>query len=195
MEVNGRVMNICFGADPANSGNRPEAVNRFNLGNLMNEASNQPRTKYDKLFNVFEQFYASLPELSDRRISDLRDSWNLAKAQYEMFLSVGESKSRIAAGLEQGLRELPLLLADVKLKNRSQVVAALSSAVRTFYPDFAAKEAKRLEEILTTGKIRGENQFYLVRHRMDELEGSGDSETQLRKLYRLVDEFEARPRR
>lgn len=160
----------------------------------MNEASNQPRTKYDKLFNVFEQFYASIPELSDRRLSDLRDSWNLAKAQYEKFLSAGESKSKIAAGLEQGLRELSLLLADVETKNRSLAVAALSSAVLTFYPDFAVKEAKRLEEILSTGKIRGENQFYLVRHRIDELEGSGGSATQLSKLYRLVDEFEARPR-
>lgn len=159
----------------------------------MNGAPNQHRTKYDKLFNVIEQFYASLPELSDRRISDLRGSWDLAKAQYVKALSQGESKSRIAAGLEQGLREMPLLLAGVDPKHRSQVVAALSSAVRTFYPDFAAKEAKRIEEILTAGKIRGENQFYFVRHRIDELESSGDPETQLSELYRLVDEFEARP--
>lgn len=161
----------------------------------MSKASNQPRTKYDKLFNVFEQFYASFPELPDRRLSDLRDSWSLAKAQYEEFLSAGESKSRIAAGLEQGLRELPLLLADVEAKNRSQAIAALRTAVLTFYPQFAVKEAKRLEEILTTGKIRGENQYYLVRHRIDQLEGSGNSEPETSKLYRLIDDFEARHRR
>ena len=161
----------------------------------MNDVSKQPRTKYDKLFNVFEQFHASIPELSDRRLSELRDAWILAKTKYEEFLSAGESKSRLAAGLEQGLREMPLLLADLETKSRSQAVAALRSAVLRFYPEFAVKETERLEEILNAGKIRGESQFYLVRHRIDELEGSSDSGTLLSELYRLVDEFEARSRR
>ena len=89
---------------------------------------------------------------------------------------------------------MPLLLADLETKSRSQAVPALRSAVLRLYPEFAVKETERLEEILNAGKIRGKSQFYLVRHRIDELEGSSDFGTQLSKLYRLVDEFEARPR-
>ncbi|WFR81869.1 hypothetical protein P9875_12225 [Janthinobacterium rivuli] len=161
----------------------------------MSETLSLFKSKFDKLYNVFEQFYASFPELSDRRISELRDSWCCAKAQYVQLINAGESKSKIAAGLEQGLRELPLLLAGVEPQNRAKITDALNNAVRAAYPEFVAKEAKYLEQILINGRIRSENQFYLVHHRIDELEGTGATATQLDALYRLIDEFESRRRR
>lgn len=161
----------------------------------MNKVKSPSTSKFDKLFNVFEQFNTSLEDFPGQRVSDLRESWAYAKDEYARILCEGVSKSEIAAGLEQGLRELPLLLEGIAPQERIQIAAMLSKAIHDRYPEFAAKEAKDLAQILAKNKIRGERQFYLVRHRIDELEGTGAAEIEIKTLYRLINEFETRPRR
>ena len=158
----------------------------------MNTTKNPQKSKFDKLFNVFEQFHTSLEGFPVERVSDLRKSWEYAKTEYTRLLSAGVSKSRIAAGLEQGLRELPSLFEGITPQDRIHIAATLSKAIHDIYPEFAAKEAKDLAEILAKNKIRGERQFYLVRHRIDELEGNGADHAEIETLYRLIDQFEAR---
>jgi hypothetical protein len=99
--------------------------------------------------------------------------------------------SQIAAGLEQGLRETPMLLADANLRWRSQALSAFHSAVTSNCPEFFAKDAERFERIRARGKIRTEAEFCLVRHLIDEAEGAGQPAL-LKELYALVAAFEAR---
>ena len=92
------------------------------------------------------------------------------------------------------MRELPLFFSELAPQYRTRMTAVLKNAVNDFYPEFASREALRLEQILTRGAIRSESQFYLVRHRIDELECTDADANQLNALYKLTDAFEARRR-
>lgn len=99
--------------------------------------------------------------------------------------------SQIAAGLEQGLRETPMLLEDTNQRWRSQALSAFRSAVTSNCPEFFAQDAESFERIRARGKIRTEAEFYLVRHLIDEAEGAGQPAL-LKELYALAAAFEAR---
>jgi hypothetical protein len=75
---------------------------------------------------------------------------------------------------------------------RKLAVEALAAATTAHYPEFFLKDAARLEKIKARGAIRGENEFYLVRHHVDLLEGEPSREQELRLLYALLDRFEGR---
>lgn len=100
-------------------------------------------------------------------------------------------RSALAAGLEQGLREMPTLLKSIHPEARKRAIEALSAAIVARYPDFLAKDAERLARIRARGAIRSENEYYLVRHHVDLLELRPQQEEDLRLLYELIDRFEA----
>jgi hypothetical protein len=151
-----------------------------------------PASKYDRLMAVFEEFFETLSCIPIEKLGVLGTMWPGAKASYVARLARGGSKSAIAAGLEQGARELPMLIGSLDLEYRAFAMQALSKALLSHYPDFASKNAQRLAAVLSKGIIRTESQFFLVHHRIDELEGVGGSEVQLAELYRLAENFEAR---
>lgn len=151
-----------------------------------------PASKYDKLMAVFEEFFETLSDIPIEKMGLLSKMWPAAKVSYAAQLARGASKSAIATGLEQGVREMPMFLGSLDVEYRAFAVQALSRALLSHYPDFASKNAKQLAAVLTKGAIRTESQFFLVQHRIDELEGAGGSEVQLAELYRLVENFEAR---
>lgn len=153
-----------------------------------------PASKYDKLMAVFEEFFEAMSGVPGKDFESFCKSWPGTKASYAAVLARGVSKSAIAAGLEQGVREMPMIFGCLAMKDRAFAKDALSKALLSHYPDFASKNAARLAAILSTGVIRSENQFFLVRHRIDELEGITGSETQLAELYLLVENCET-PRR
>ena len=87
---------------------------------------------------------------------------------------------------------MPDLIGEVDIQWRAAVSKALHDAVAAEYPEFLHLEAVRLEKVLARGKIRTEAEFYLVRHRIDVLEGEPELPEALRTLYALVEAFEAR---
>ena len=85
-----------------------------------------------------------------------------------------------------------MLLQSMHSEARKCAVQALAAATSAHYPDFLVMDAERLAKIMTRGSIRGESEFYLVRHHVDLLEGEPSQEEELRLLYELVDRFEDR---
>ncbi len=85
-----------------------------------------------------------------------------------------------------------MLLGSMRPEVRKLAADALAAAIKTHFPEFLAKDAARLEKIKARGSIRGESEFYLVRHHIDILEGEAGPDAELRRLYELVDRFEAR---
>jgi len=146
--------------------------------------------KLTKLVAVFDQFHEAIARLDDPTAKRLVENWAGIRRQYVE--PSGAPRSAFASGMEQGLRETPMLLRSMHPEARKCAVHALAAATSAHYPDFLDKDAERLAKIRARGSIRGENEFYLVRHHVDLLEGEPSQEEELRLLYELVDRFEGR---
>lgn len=146
--------------------------------------------KLTKLVAVFDQFHEAIERLDDPTAKRLVENWAGIRHQYVE--PSGAPRSAFAAGMEQGLRETPMLLRSMPPEARKCAVQALAAATSAHYPDFLNKDAERLAKIKARGSICGENEFSLVRHHVDLLEGEPGQEKELRLLYELVDRFEGR---
>lgn len=146
--------------------------------------------KLSKLVAVFDQFHDSIARLDDPKAKRLVENWACIRHQYVEPSSA--PRSAFAAGMEQGLRETPMLLQSMRPEARKFAVQALASATSTHFPDFLTKDTERLAKIKERGSIRGEREFYLVRYQIDLLEGEPSQVEELKFLYALVDNFESR---
>jgi len=151
-------------------------------------------TKSEKLFAAYARFAQTIASIPDEK------AWELCQVAAGVPAFVAEVRSRnpkptssqIATGLEKGLREMPDLIGGVDIQWRGAVSKALHDAVMLEYPEFLRLEAARLEKVMARGKIRTEAEFYLVRHRIDVLEGEPELAEELKSLYALVEAYEAR---
>lgn len=145
--------------------------------------------KLTKLIAVFDLFFDAIARFDDPTANALVGNWTHVRHQYVN--PIDAPRSALAAGLEQGLREMPMLLKSIPPEARKRAIEALSAAIVTRYPDFLAKDAERLARITARGAIRSENEYHLVRHHVDLLELRPHQEEELRLLYELIDRFEA----
>lgn len=142
------------------------------------------------MYECFGQEIASIP---DSWASDLakRSSGIRVSSISVLSKEQGLSKTQLAAGLEQGLRDFPDVFVLVAPEWRGQVAKAFNAAIQSEYPEFLARDAERLEKVRSRGKIRTEAEYYLIRHQIDVLEG-GSSDVLLQELYSLADAYEAK---
>jgi hypothetical protein len=147
--------------------------------------------KLSKLVAVFDQFHQELASVEDERAVQLNENWRQVRPRYAQ-PSGEHPRSALAAGMEQGLRETPMLLKSFNPEVRAKAAKALSAAIRLHYPEFAVKDKERLEKIRARGSIRGENEYYLIRHHIDVLEGNEAPE--LSEWYALIERFEGAAR-
>lgn len=144
--------------------------------------------KLTKLVAVFDQFHKAITQLDDPMAKSLVKNWAGIRRQYVE--PSGAPRSAFAAGMEQGLREMPTGLQSMRPDARKLAIEALAAATQAYYPEFLTRDAKRLEKITMRGSIRGESEFYLVRHYVDLLEGEHGREEEFLRLYELVERFE-----
>jgi hypothetical protein len=97
--------------------------------------------------------------------------------------------SQVAAGLEQGLQEMPSLFDEVDVQWRWAVSRALHEALATECPEFTAHEAQRMQQTIRRGRIQTDAEFHQVRHRIDVLEGEPELGDELKHLYALVEAY------
>jgi hypothetical protein len=152
------------------------------------------RTKAEKLLAVYARFAQGIANIPDPRAQDI---YRVAAGAHEFVAEARlrqpkPTNSQIAAGLEQGLREMPGSVREVGAKWRSEFARALHQSITIEYPEFLALDAQRLAKIMERGRIRTESEFYLVRHRIDIAEGEPELTEELEKLYALVGAYEAR---
>lgn len=144
--------------------------------------------KLAKLVAVFDHFHRLIAPLDDPTAKRLVENW--AGVRHQCLTPVGVSRSTLAAGMEQGLREMAILVRSMPSEARRRAVLALAEATSAHHAAFLAKDAERLAKIKARGFIRGENEYYLIRHQVDLLEGEPARENELRVLYELVGRFE-----
>lgn len=148
--------------------------------------------KLTKLIAVFDQFHGAIERLDDPMAKRLAVSWTEVRGNY--VAPTRAPRSALAAGMEQGLRETPMLLGSMSPAARRIAAETLAAAIAAHYPEFLVKEAEQVEKIKARGSIRGEREFHFVRHHIDILEGGPNQNEDLQQLYELVDKFEARGR-
>jgi hypothetical protein len=149
--------------------------------------------KLSKLVAVYDEFQLALNLLEDGKATMLRENWPRVRSAYANPIK-GVPRSAMAAGMEQGLRETPMLFRSMEPATRAIVGRALAKAIENHYPEFASKDTARLEKIVSRGYIRGENEYYLVRHRIDVLEDDELRLPELDQCYVLIEQFDAKPK-
>jgi len=99
------------------------------------------------------------------------------------------TRSQIAAGLEQGIRDLSMMLPAQEPEIRSAALSAFRDALKAEYPEFLERDKQRLAKVLGRGHIRTENEWYLLQSRLDEIEGDPEYEEETKRLWDLMDNY------
>ena len=150
-------------------------------------------TKLNKLIHTYEKLGKELRELNLTELEAVLKSWEMSLSQINSEVNNPESSikpSQFVSGLEQGLIETPLNLADLADEKRRSALRVFYRVVESNIPDFFEKTYLRLAEIISLGKIKTENDWYVVRNRIDEIEGLDKSENELSSLYNLINDYE-----
>jgi len=150
--------------------------------------------KLEVLTELYKELSTELGKLDNAQLQTLLESWSQYFSQISELLNAPNNKikpSQIASGLEQGLRETHLILSELDSENRDSAIKTFYAVVGKHLPSFFQKSKIHLQRILDTGRIKNENEWHLVRYRIDEIEGNPNSATELSALYELLDRFEA----
>lgn len=137
------------------------------------------KTKFDLYFEICQRLVTALSNIDSARLSTIVDSYSKAVDQISEWVSEEKNpvpKSAIAKGLEQGVNDLPMLIDDLEPPIRSAALTAYWAALDSVIPDYAERLSKNIQRILKRGYIKSESEFYLLRNRLDKIEGSGSEE-------------------
>lgn len=158
-------------------------------------AKTRRRTQFDALVAVYERFNQVLRSYPEPRTDALVTNWGNWKKQVGAELQrpqVRVSRAQLVAGLKQGLREMPNVLATVSPVSRLKLLRTLHVIVEEEMPGFFAKDTQRISQIIRRGRIRTEGELDVIRHRIDEIEGNVERSEELNALYSLLDAYESR---
>ena len=153
------------------------------------------RTQFDALTAAYDRFCAELTKYSDPNADALAQSWHRARTQYAEWLHQPGSKvtrSKLASGMKQGLRDMRLMLQACSKEVREPLLSSFRRIVEEEVPGFFSFESQRVARILVRGRLRNEDEWDLVRHRVDEIEGDEAQKEELTRLYQLLDGYEKR---
>ncbi len=99
----------------------------------------------------------------------------------------------LLAGLRQGARDLPNVLALLPEHERAVAAAEVDAAGGSWLAALVRGTARRSAAIAKRGQIRSEDEYHCVRERVDQLEHQGAEEAKLRPLYTLLDQYPDEP--
>ncbi len=153
------------------------------------------KTKYDKLVALERKIGEGFARIDQPFFQYLAKLYSTAGRGEDSFEELrkrdpGVTRSQIAGGMEQGMRDLKTMLPAQDPSIRSEVMAIFRDAVQSEYPDLFEKDKQRLEKVLARGRIRSENEWYLLQFRLDEIEGYPEFEEETTKIWGIMDSYE-----
>ncbi|STR45794.1 hypothetical protein [Iodobacter fluviatilis] len=158
------------------------------------QSKNVTVTKYDKLFAVFEELTKQLQLIPDEKLQVYVGFLIQMHEQLNKMLASnrGVTKSKMATGLEQVLREVPEFFSNLKPAVRLSAINAWNASIQKEFPEFAEKSKEKIAKILIRGHIKNESEYYLVRSEVDALESVETQDSVLKQYYSLIDKFEVK---
>lgn len=150
------------------------------------------RTKYEKLTAVNARIGANFAKLGSPVLQQLGEIF--ARSGPGLWEQVTRdepdvTRSQIAAGLEQSLRDFSTIVASQPKETRVAAASAFRDAVLSEYPEFFEHDRLRLKKVLERGRIRTEGEYYIVQHRLDEIEGEPALQDEVETLWSLMDNY------
>lgn len=92
-------------------------------------------------------------------------------------------------GTRMAARDLRGMLKALKPKDRRQVLEYVKSTTGQALEEEVSKDAVKARQILARGRIRNDTEYYLLRGRLDEIEGEPELADEERDLQRLIDGY------
>lgn len=151
------------------------------------------RSQYEALSAAYDRFCEELANCPDPIAEALAQSWQQTKAQHNEWLDKPGSKitpSRLASGMKQGLRDMQTMLRLCPEEIRKPLLSRFHRIIDEEVPEFFSSERQKLAQILERGFLQNENEWNLVRHRVDDLEADTTHGSELTDLYELLDRYE-----
>ena len=151
------------------------------------------KTRFDSFYEICQKLLASFSDMQIEELQVLMSGFKLSIEQINTWVSndcFPATKSQIANGLEQGINELPLLFQELPDDVRSTAFQVYYSSVNSVIPGYHEKLRNRHQRILTQGKIQSDSDFYLLRNRLDKIEGNGTTEEN--RVLQLLGQYEAK---
>jgi hypothetical protein len=152
------------------------------------------RSRFDVYSTIHDRFNDELLKCNDPQAAMLAQNWIDAKAKFANWLNdpmKKVSRSSMVSGMEQGLRDMLILLGSFPIPARERLIKAFRPILQEEAPDFLSGDAAKLIRIVKRGRLRNESEYYLVRHRLDEIEGHDEHRAETTVLVGLLDSFEA----
>jgi hypothetical protein len=152
------------------------------------------RGRFDAYSIVYDRFNEELLKCDDPRAAMYAQSWIDTKAKFTAWLNDPKKevrRSSLASGMEQGLRDTLIALESYPAPIRERLTKAFRRILMEEAPDFFTGDSAKLMRIVKRGRLRNESEYYLVRHRLDEIEGRETHRDETIVLVRLLDGFEA----
>jgi hypothetical protein len=149
------------------------------------------KTKFDVNFETCQKLVAALSGIGSNQLSPIIQGFSKSIEQINNWLIDSKfpvPKSEIAKGLEQGINDLSLLIAELEPEYRSKAFSAYYEAVNSVSPDYFVKLNSKIQRILNRGKIKTESEYYLLRNHLDQIEGKGTQEE--KAVYDLLGDYE-----
>lgn len=132
-------------------------------------------SRFDSLVAIYDRFNVELLRHDHPLARSMAENWTSAKTQYLGWLADPESdatRSKLASGMMQALREMPRFLREMPREVSASLLPALRRITSDELPNFFDYEFHKLARIVVRGRIRNADEYYLARHRLDEIEGS-----------------------
>lgn len=150
------------------------------------------KTKFDVYFEICQRLVAELSDIESKELQLLIDGFSISIEQISVWVannSFPAPKSVIAAGLEQGVNELPMLFEEMKPSLREKAFQTYYNTLNEVVPNYQEKLSSRVQRIIKRSKVKSESEFYLLRNRLDQIEGSGVKEEFL--ISAILGQYEA----
>ena len=150
------------------------------------------KTKYDKLIALNKKLGENFARIDHSGMQYLAKLFgNAGVDNFEEIKKKEPSvtRSQIAAGLEQGIRDLSMMLPAQDPEIRSAAMSAFRDAMKSEYPEFLERDKQRLDKVLGRGHIRTENEYYLLQSRLDGIEGDPEFEDETKRLWDMMDNY------
>lgn len=154
----------------------------------MSQTKRRPR--YDRILTVIEEIIPIWRNNAHDTSSSTADWLTeiLEAIGPEGYVLKEARKSEVAAAQLQFLGDL-LHPSNRRGNERDEALNKSREVFHREFPEFIAKLASKREKIVARGNIRTEDEYYLIRDYIDDIEGEPESTGLLDKLYRLVDDF------
>ncbi len=150
-------------------------------------------TRFDILISTYNELDKQLRALNYPELNGILESWSMSTSQMKSAINDAEKKirpSQLVSGLEQGLNETPLNFSDLADDKRTTSLKVFYDVVESNIPGFFNKITSRLASVVTLGQIETEDDWRIIRNRIDVIEGQDKYRDELSTLYNLIGTYE-----